>query len=1176
MKIRQLLLKAFGPFTNTRLDFSGPASLHLIYGPNEAGKSSALRAMADLRYGIPAQSPDNFVHDYKEMRLAGVFEDGAGRLLGLARRKGNKDTLLLSDPASGEPIVGSQVAPDVLLALTGGVTRDQFVTMYGLDSSHLRAGGDMLIRGEGELGAALFEASTGSAGIKAILETLQADARKYFAPRGTSTVLVEAARQLEDARQRCKQALTRPEHWKALNRAYQDALSRLADVRQQLVHLRRRQAELTEWRAVEPLLRQLDQASHEWAAVQADVALPVDARERRLAALQQQAQASAVLQEADAALAQCQDEAQTLQVEVLLLTHATLIDRLATDLGAVHLGRDTRLRLLASTEAQGRQLMQEATRITESVRPVKCLDELFCQLPSAADQTELEGRIAQFQRQTLELQHARDQLRHSGHKLELLQRETLEAPAAHLQQALSLALKQAQSLGDAEKRLADWLGSCISEQRKLDRNLADLGFASVAQLTALRGLAVSEIEAFERERSELGKQLALCVDQARQIELDLRTQRRRRTSMAAAGEVVTADTLKHARSTRDAGWQEIRAVYIDRVPGDPDASTPGLPTAFERLQGDADRQADLLREGAKRAAEVAECEQRITEMTQALAGLQQVQAAHAKSLAALDASWQHQLATVGVPQGAAAQVREWLTGRKAALDQLDRLADVTQAHAQFAQQAMAAGSSLLAALLALGQLVPQDTPHLAALIALGAERERELLEAKVTMARRARDMKVLAQEVQEAQGAEAELGAKLLACRAALDAACQRLFLPAGVAPETIKARLAELQRWATDYQMHGAMLVQLQQLQAGETTATQAARDLAELLQEPDWVHLEAWFDDLSRRLALSREAQARQITLHDRMTLETKRRQRAQADLQAASHNLLQLMQQAGVQDARSLPDAEVLSERRRDAARQLDALKSQLNSTSTKDASTLRAELTGLDCVAIEQEKQTGTAEIERLEQDEQAAIMAEQDTRLALAGIDTSDQAAQAREEMEAAIARYRAGVRPWAQLKLAQALLGEALRRYREKAQGPLVELASAYFKEMTGGRFAGLWVDDDSGSPVLKARPAQGLPVAVAALSEGTADQLYLALRLAALQVQRQPDRLMPLVLDDVFITSDDERASYVFAALDQFAVQGQVLVFTHHRHLVDLATRTLPLGALRVHQLPPAFERGL
>ena len=225
MKIRQLFLKAFGPFTNTTLDFSGSANLHVVYGPNEAGKSSALRAMADLRYGIHPRSTDGFIHGPTNLRLAGVFEDAARRSVGLARRKGNKDTLLLADFTTGEPIAGSQVAPDVLLALTGGVAREQFVTMYGLDSVHLRQGGEMLIRGEGELGAALFEASTGSAGIKAILETLQADAKKYFAARGTTTVLVEAARQLDEARQRYKEALTKPEQWKALNRAHEDALS---------------------------------------------------------------------------------------------------------------------------------------------------------------------------------------------------------------------------------------------------------------------------------------------------------------------------------------------------------------------------------------------------------------------------------------------------------------------------------------------------------------------------------------------------------------------------------------------------------------------------------------------------------------------------------------------------------------------------------------------------------------------------------------------------------------------------------------------------------------------------------------------------------------------------------------------------------------------------------------
>lgn len=1174
MKIRQLFLKAFGPFTNTTLDFSGPANLHVIYGSNEAGKSSALRAMADLRYGIPAQSTDNFVHGFKEMRLAGVFEDGSGRQLGLARRKGNRDTLLMSDIVTSEPIAGGLVAPDVLLALTGGVAREQFATMYGLDSQHLRGGGDALIRGEGELGAAMFEASTGSAGIKAILETLQNDTKKYFAPKSTTSVLIEATRQLDEAKQRYKQAVTKPDQWKTLTRTHEDAVSRLADVRKQLAGQRRRQAELTELRVVEPLLRQLDQASNQWLEVQNSVVLPVDARERRLAVLQKQSQANTVLLEVDEVLAQCQKVDQSLHVEALLLTHATAIDRLTTDLSAVRQGTDTRVRLVASTEAQAQKLLLQAARMTEPVRPIKSLDELFRQLLSAAGQTELEGRIAQFQAQTLALQHAQDQLRASSNKLELLKRETLEAPDALLHQALSLALKQAQSFGDAEKRLAELQGSSTTARRKLERNLAELGFTSAEQLKVTRSLSVSEIDAFEREHTELSKRLALSADQVKQIGADLLTQQLRRTSLAAAGEVVTADTLKNARLQRDASWQGIRAAYIDCASGAPDLSTLGLPAAFERSQGDADRQADLLREGAKRAAEVSECEQRITEMTKALVGLQTTQSAHTNSLSTLDAAWQKTLKLVGVPQGTAAQVRAWLTGRQSALDQLDRLEDATQGHSDFAQQVTQASHILLAALLALVQSVPGNSHSLATLMTLGTSCERELVEAKVAMTRRANDMRVLAQEVQDAQKEEADLSEKLLANRGALDAACNQLFLAVGVTPEAIKARLAELQRWGNDYQLHYETLMQLKQLQASEAEVTRSAKALSELLQESDWVHVEPWFDGLSQRLALSRDAQTRRNTLNATVEKETQRRQRAQDDLDAATQNMALLMQQAGTQKAEELPDAEAQSERCRDVARQLETLKSQLNSASAKDAATLRADLVNLDTVSIEQEKQTGALQIERLEVDEQAAITAEQDTRMALAGVDTSDKAAHAREEMEAAIARYRAGVRPWAQLKLAQALLGEALRRYREKAQGPLIELASEYFNAMTGGRFVGLWVDDDSGSPVLKAKPALGTPVAVNALSEGTADQLYLALRLAALQVQRRADRMMPLVLDDVFITSDDERAAHVFQALEKFAVQGQVLVFTHHQHLVDIAARTVQPGALRVHQLPKAFER--
>ena len=63
MKILQLNLIAFGPFNETLLDLSeGEEGLHIVYGPNEAGKSSALRGLRQLLYGIPERSYDDFLH----------------------------------------------------------------------------------------------------------------------------------------------------------------------------------------------------------------------------------------------------------------------------------------------------------------------------------------------------------------------------------------------------------------------------------------------------------------------------------------------------------------------------------------------------------------------------------------------------------------------------------------------------------------------------------------------------------------------------------------------------------------------------------------------------------------------------------------------------------------------------------------------------------------------------------------------------------------------------------------------------------------------------------------------------------------------------------------------------------------------------------------------------------
>ena len=159
MILRELRIEGFGCLSG-EIRFS-PDRLNLVVGPNEAGKSAMLRAISDLRFGIPAQSRDNFVHAHPDMRVGGVFQDRAGRTHAFMRRKGRGQTLLMAQP--GNPLVATDepVPPDLEAQLTGGLARDDYELMFALDHERLRLGGEALRKGEGEVGAALFEASAG-------------------------------------------------------------------------------------------------------------------------------------------------------------------------------------------------------------------------------------------------------------------------------------------------------------------------------------------------------------------------------------------------------------------------------------------------------------------------------------------------------------------------------------------------------------------------------------------------------------------------------------------------------------------------------------------------------------------------------------------------------------------------------------------------------------------------------------------------------------------------------------------------------------------------------------------------------------------------------------------------------------------------------------------------------
>ncbi|WP_182882058.1 ATP-binding protein [Microbispora sp. H10949] len=188
---------------------------------------------------------------------------------------------------------------------------------------------------------------------------------------------------------------------------------------------------------------------------------------------------------------------------------------------------------------------------------------------------------------------------------------------------------------------------------------------------------------------------------------------------------------------------------------------------------------------------------------------------------------------------------------------------------------------------------------------------------------------------------------------------------------------------------------------------------------------------------------------------------------------------------------------------------------------------------------------------------------------LARLDGFTLAAQAASEVETSAATLMEDTEEYLPLEIARAILRRRMEEFRNAQQDPVLAHAGRLFTQLALGRFADLELDQDGDSHTVLARSATGGLLRVDQLSEATADQLYLALRLATLERYSEEDRALPFAVDGIFMTFDDRRAQAALTVLDEMAERFQVIVFTHHDHLVELALAATPPGRIHVHPLP-------
>lgn len=337
----------------------------------------------------------------------------------------------------------------------------------------------------------------------------------------------------------------------------------------------------------------------------------------------------------------------------------------------------------------------------------------------------------------------------------------------------------------------------------------------------------------------------------------------------------------------------------------------------------------------------------------------------------------------------------------------------------------------------------------------------------------------------------------------------------------------------------------------------------------------IEKDFAELDQNLTIAQDRRAQYKQLRKQVESKLKNLENVANEQRDAEAKLAAMAAEAGVIDPAELPDAIDRARRRSEAVKHVHGLETAL-AQQARGMPTQQFENAALDQSEDIDHAIHSLEETIRLADQEvaNADIAANQADVQLKEWRKASDEAAKARQDAAFCSRRLQDHVADYATLHLARHILDRAVERYRSRNQDTMLARAAAFFEDLTGGDFATLEIQHEDGNPVLKAlRSDSGrldAIVSVDGLSDGTRDQLFLALRLAGIERHLADREPMPLIIDDVLINFDDRRACATLRCIAELSKQTQVLLFTHHKHIVDL-TQTSVSSQLVTHEFQRA-----
>jgi uncharacterized protein YhaN len=1178
MKLLRFDLLAFGPFADVSINLEeGNYGLHVIYGLNEAGKSSALHGLRQLFFGIDERTADGFLHGYDRLRLGAKLRHSDGTLLEFIRRKGRKNDLRASDDRT-------VLEPEMLARFLGGLEQRAFERVFGIDHVALRTGGDEIVQGQGEPGQALFAAGAGIAGLRAVQDGLQQELEELFKPAGRKQRINAALVELRDARDEVRRLQLSSDDWQRHKNAQDEAERKKREQETEIQELRRRQQRLQRLRDALPAIAERKQILVDFHDLRSAPRLPAEFGNKRHAAQAAQTLARDRLERAKRQLKEVTRRLGELDVPESLLQRAGDIKDIHRLLGEYQKAALDRPRneLLAKT------VEHEAKEILRSLRREPDLERVD-DLRLGADeppriqelggkQERLGGRLSTALETVGDLNTELEQAR------EVLQRLAAPIDSAELRQAV----RQVDLQGPLEEELLTLQNKLHSDEAQAALQLKRLPLWSGA-LEELERAPVPTVETVDHcaeEGKEAGQSAQKLQDGLHDAEKQLRELDKQLHQLELQRDVPTENDLDAARQRRDAGWRVVRQAWLeDSVDSATERSfveefapAADLPSAYELSVTRVDDVADRLRREAERVARkaelLAESQKQEACRNDLLQRSNQAAAEHQRRQEEWSAMWR----PAGMEPRSPAEMRGWL---KQHADLLCLAGDLRlqRNHLQLLQGTISAARTFLGGCLErIGLAAPPAATSLSLLIAhchavvlREEERERNRSQQQNNIARLERELASAREKVRTASE-------ELETCKEQWATAVARIGLGANATPSAANAFLTQIQQ----------LFQKLREAQGFHKRNEGIDRDLEKITQQvhavaqatvPDLVTatVETCVEALQARLHQAQQAEATQQTFLHQQENWQREAEGAEEELAQAGAELVTLCREAACQTENELPYAEERSARRAkledDVHRNEEHLRS-LSGGMTVNA--FAAEADAIDADALPGEIDRLDRQIRDLEKQLSGLDQTIGEERKALADMGGSSAAADKAAVVHGLLAQVHEDARRYAQLRLAAYVLQQGINAFRAKNQGPFLERASRYFHALTDGSFVELQIDyDDHDTPFLVAvRGGNRAQLPVNALSDGTRDQLYLALRLAFLEGYLASNEPIPFIFDDILLNFDDPRAAATLRVLGDFSKKTQVILFTHHAHIVVLAREHVSDKVLFVHDKELATTR--